>query len=72
MIKIAAVVLDDWKLSVFKKHLDAAGYRYEEPVQFTEGTLTLKVRYEWAYKLKPVIEAAQSECAEIKDRNNER
>lgn len=62
----AGVVLDDWKLPVFKKHLDAAGYKYDEPVPFTDGTLTLKVHYEWVHKLKPIIEAAQRECAKSK------
>jgi hypothetical protein len=62
MSKVAGVVLDDWKLPIFKKHLDAAGYKYEEPVAFTEGALILKVNYEWAHKLQPVIEAAQQEC----------
>ena len=66
MSKKAAVVLDDWKLPIFKKHLDAAGYRYEEPVGFTDGTLILKVYYEWVHELKPIIEAAQRECAERK------
>lgn len=62
----AGVVLDDWKLPVFKKHLDAAGYKYEEPIPFTAGTLTLKVHYELVHELKPIIEAAQSECAKLK------
>lgn len=62
-MKTAGVVLDNWKLPVFKRHLDAAGYTYEEPVPFTPDTLILKVPYEWAYKLTPVIEAAQLECA---------
>ncbi len=64
--KTAGVVLDDWKLPIFKKHLDAAGYKYAAPTQFTAGTLTLKVSYEWAHELKPIIEAAQRECAEFK------
>lgn len=62
----AGVVLDDWKLPIFKKHLDAAGYKYDEPVPFTNGTLTLKVHYEWVSKLQPIIEAAQRECAKVK------
>ena len=62
MSKTAGVVLDDWKLPVFKKHLDAAGYTYEDPVQFTEGTSILRVKYEWAHKLQSVIEAAYKEC----------
>jgi hypothetical protein len=66
MSKTAGTVLDDWKLAVFKKHLDAAGYKYEEPVPFTDGTLVLKVHYEWVHELQPIIEAAQRECAELK------
>ncbi len=66
----AGVVLDDWKLPIFKKHLDAAGYKYDEPVPFTNGTLTLKVHYEWVSKLKPIIEAAQRECAELRSTPN--
>lgn len=66
MAKKAAVVLDDWKLPIFKKHLDAAGYKYDPPTPFTEGTLTLTVHYAWVHELKPIIEAAQRECAELK------
>lgn len=60
---IAGVVLDNWKLPIFKKHLDAAGYKYDEPVAFTKGTMILKVNCEWVSKLQPIIEAAQRECA---------
>lgn len=63
MSKKAAVGIDDWKLPIFKKHLDAAGYKYDVPVRFTPGTLILQVHYEWLYQLQPVIEAAQQECA---------
>jgi len=68
--KVAGVGLDDWKLPIFKKHLDAAGYKYEEPVQFTEGTLILRVHYEWVHELQPIIEAAQRECTERKPELN--
>lgn len=63
-MKIAGVGLDDWKLPIFRKHLDAAGYKYDEPVPFTNGTLVLRVHYEWVHELQPIIEAAQKECAE--------
>jgi hypothetical protein len=63
-MKKAAIVFDAWKLPIFKKHLDAAGYTYEDPVQlFADGTLVLKVHFEWAHQLKPIVEAAQRECA---------
>lgn len=69
MSKKAAVVLDDWKLPIFKKHLDAAGYKYEESGPFTDGTLTLKVHFEWVHELQPIIEAAQRECAKVKEKS---
>lgn len=68
VLKKAAVGLDTWKLPIFKKHLDAAGYKYEEPVPLTTDgeNLILKVHYEWVHELQPIIEAAQRECAERK------
>jgi hypothetical protein len=70
-MKKAAVGLDDWKLPIFKRHLDAAGYKYEEPVPFTDGTLILKVHYEWVHELQPIIEAAQRECAELRSKREQ-
>lgn len=61
-MKTAAVVLDAWKLPTFKKHLDAAGYTYTEYPGITADTLVLQVKYEWARDLKPIIEAANTEC----------
>lgn len=58
---IAGVVIDDWKLPIFKRHLDAAGYKYTQH-PFTENTLTLKVTCEWVHKLQPIIKAANDEC----------
>jgi hypothetical protein len=66
MSKTAAVVLDSWKLSIFKRHLDAAAYKYDEPLPFTDGTLVLRVHYEWVHKLQPILMAAQLECASKK------
>ena len=65
-MKTAAVFLDSWKLSIFKKHLDAAGYSYTEQPGVTTDTLTLHVKYEWVANLKPIIEAANQECANAK------
>jgi hypothetical protein len=63
MSKTAAVVLDAWKLPIFKNHLDAAGFKYEEPIPFTDGTLLLNVHFEWVHQLQPIVKAAQHECA---------
>ena len=61
-MKTAGVAIDDWKLPIFKKHLDAAGYTYTEHPGLTKNTLTLVVEYEWVAELKPIIEAANEEC----------
>lgn len=62
-MKTAGVAIDDWKLPIFKKHLDAAGYTYTEHPGLTQDTLTLVVEYEWVAELKPIIEAANKECS---------
>lgn len=67
MTKKAAVCVDDWKLPVFRRHLDAAGYTYEGPIPFTPGTSILQVRYEWVRDAQPIIEAAQRECVERRE-----
>jgi hypothetical protein len=62
MMKVAGVLIDSYKLPIFKKHLDAAGYTYTENAGVTAETLTLRVNFEWVAKLKPVIEAAEAEA----------
>jgi len=66
MSKKAAVCVDDWKIPIFRKHLDAAGCKYDEPVPFVDRSSILKVHYEWVHVLQPIIEAAQKECAKLK------
>ena len=65
-MKTAGVIIDDWKLPIFKRHLDAAGCSYTEAPGVTNDTLTLKVQYEWVADLQPIIEAANKECASAK------
>ena len=57
--------MDDWKLPIFKRHLDDAGYNYEPPVTLTPGTLILQVKTSSIAALKSVIEAAQKELSLI-------
>lgn len=66
MSKLAGVVLDNWKIPIFKKHLDAASYQYEPPVPFTDATSVLRVRCDWIHALQPIIQAAENECDAIK------
>ena len=65
-MKKAVVAIDSWKLAIFKKHLDAAGYKYKELPGLTKDTLILQVEYEWVAELKPLVEAANTECANTK------
>lgn len=69
--KTAGVLIDDWKLPIFKKHLDRAGYAYTEHSGTTKDTLTLRVQYKWVADLKPIIEAANKECANTKQTKGE-
>jgi len=62
----AGVVIDNWKLSIFKKHLDDAKYSYEEHPGVTKDTLLLQVKTKQIATLKPVIEKANTECAKWK------
>lgn len=62
-MKKAAIAIDNWKLSIFKKHLDAAGYNYTEHPGLTQDTLVLRVNYEQITDLQPVVEAANAACA---------
>jgi len=60
-MKIAGIAIDPWKLPIFKRHLDDAGFSYTE---HPAGPITmLKVKAESVAELKPVVEAAQFECA---------
>jgi hypothetical protein len=61
-MKTAAIVIDAWKLPIFKRRLDAADFTYTEHGGITQDTLTLRVQYEWVADLKPVVEAADEEC----------
>ena len=66
MSKKAAVCIDDWKLPVFKKHLDAAQCNYKVGPGIIGDTLTITVQYEWVAELKPIIEEANKECAALR------
>jgi hypothetical protein len=62
-MKTAAVIIDKWKLPIFDKHLEDAGYTYTTGASITPNTLTLHVNYEWVAELQPIIQAANDECS---------
>lgn len=61
-MKKAAVIIDGWKMKIFKRHLDRALCKYTEHPGIAPGTLMLRVEYEWVSELAPIIEAANEEC----------
>lgn len=58
----AAIAVDDWKLPIFRKRLEAAGYEYTDAGAFTGDTTILTVEATDMLALKKVIEQCQAEC----------
>lgn len=59
----AAIAIDDWKLPIFKRHLEAAGYTFTQSVGFTPSTLLLAVAHDDLGALHGVVKAANTEAA---------
>lgn len=62
----AGIMLDDWKLSIFKKHLDDAGFEYEQSPGITEDTLLLTVETDDLYALSVIVKKANDKAAKSK------
>lgn len=58
----AAVLIEEWKLPVFSRHLREAGYSYDTAGGLIDGTITLRVSFDDVVKLKSIIETANKEC----------
>lgn len=65
-MKTAGIGLDAWKLPIFKRLLDEAGYSYTEHPGVTADTRFLKVKTERLAPLQRVIERAQQECRDAR------
>lgn len=59
----AAIVVDNWKLPVFRRRLKKAGYEYEDGGGLTSDTTVLTVETSNLLALKKVLEKCQSETA---------
>lgn len=59
----AAIVIDRWKLPIFTRLLEEAGFSYEEVGALAEGTLTLIVETTEGLRLAKVVAAANAEAA---------
>lgn len=57
----AAIVVDDYKLPVFRRRLGESGYQFEEAAGVTADTKTLTVQTENLTALAEVVKAANRE-----------
>lgn len=59
------VVADDWKETIFRKHLDRAGFKYEffAHPKSIEGTVTFTVETDDPESLHGVVRTCQAEAA---------
>lgn len=58
----AGIVVDNWKLPVFRTRLTEAGYEYQDGGPLPGDTTLLTVETSDMLALKKVIEACQTEC----------
>lgn len=64
-MKTAAIVIDSWKLEIYKKVLTEYGFVYTVVNGIGEGTMLLRVEYTFVRDLQPVVEKANLECAKF-------
>ena len=57
------IAIDVWKLSIFERHLKAAGYTWENSGGLSEGVLLLRVNTTNPEAAAIVIKAANDEAA---------
>ena len=60
----AAIILDDWKLSIFRKNLTAAGYEYKDGGAAGPEMTLLTVEYTNIMHLQSVVHSSERECRE--------
>lgn len=59
----AGIVIDEWKLPIFERHLSQSGYTHEKGPGLVPGTLLLTVVTENVTALGLVVRAANQEAA---------
>jgi hypothetical protein len=62
----SGIVIDDWKLSIFKKHLDQSGFEYTINPGITKNTLVLMVKSEFVSDVQKIAISANTECKNSK------
>ena len=65
-MKKAGVVFDDYKLPIFKKGLDALGYKYSEHEGPVKGCILLKIETDDLLMFKIIVEDLAKEANKLK------
>lgn len=65
-----AEIIDDWKLPIFKRYLDMAGYTFRIYFGNINHKVLLHVQHECVSDLKAIIEAANRECENVSKQGN--
>lgn len=60
---VAGIAIDNWKLSIFERRLEAAGYAVATCKKMTDSTLFLRVETDDLKALEIVVRAANAEAA---------
>lgn len=58
----AGIVVDDWKLPVFRERLTAAGFTYTDAGGLTHDTTVLTVVTDDVSRLGDIVKECQREC----------
>ena len=62
--KRIGIAIDAWKLTIFRRRLEAAGFTWTEHAGVAK-TLLLRVETDQLHKLKETVEAANTEAATV-------
>jgi hypothetical protein len=62
--KTAGIVLDEWKLPIFERHLKQSGYEFKNAGLLADGMLVLRVDTTNLAALGRVVKAANDEAAQ--------
>ena len=65
--KKCGIALDDYKLPIFRRELDAAGFAYEDMGELTPGTTLLQVKTSKVSKLSDLIFRCEKLCKQVRN-----
>ena len=62
------IVIERWKLAIFKKALDRGGFEFEKLPGVIKGTYTLTVETDKVAELQSIVRVATAAAAKVKNR----